>query len=103
MGSSKHKPSRMLIVLTIMAVLLPLLATLQYFWLGQVSEGASERLQSTLRASAAGFRHDFNRELIRAYLNFTMDSLAPPSGAAEIARYHLDRLEQWNQTAPYPR
>ena len=60
----------MLILLMAMAVLLPLLAALQYYWLGQVSEGASERLQSSLRASANRFRHDFNREFIRAYLNF---------------------------------
>jgi signal transduction histidine kinase len=83
-----------------MAVLLPLLAALQYYWLGQVSEGASERLQSSLRASAAGFRHDFNREFIRAYLNFHLDSFAPPD---DIERYHAERLEQWHQTAPYPR
>lgn len=89
----------MLILLTAMAVLLPLLAALQYYWLGQVSEGASERLQSALRASATGFRHDFNREFIRAYLNFQIDSFAPP---ADIERYHLDRFEQWNQAAPYP-
>jgi len=82
-----------------MAVLLPLLAALQYYWLGQVSEGASERLQSALRASATGFRHDFNREFIRAYLNFQIDSFTPP---ADIERYHLDRFEQWNQAAPYP-
>jgi signal transduction histidine kinase len=105
MGSFKHKPSRMLILLTAMAVLLPLLAGLQYYWLGQVSEGASERLQNSLRAGAAGFRRDFNRELIRAYLDFTMDSFTPPANPAnqvELAQYQLDRLEQWNQTAPYP-
>jgi signal transduction histidine kinase len=90
----------MLILLMAMAELLPLLAALQYYWLGQVSQGASERLQSNLRASATGFRHDFNREFIRAYLNFHMDSFAPPS---DIERYHAERLEHWNQTAPYPR
>lgn len=82
-----------------MAVLLPLLAALQYYWLGQVSEGASERLQSSLRASATGFRHDFNREFIRAYLNFHLDS---PLALDNIEQYHLERFEQWNQTAPYP-
>ena len=28
-----------------------------------------------------------------------MDSLAPPD---DIERYHVERLEQWNKTAPYP-
>jgi len=44
-------------LLTAMAVLLPLLAALQYYWLGQVSEGATERLQSSLRSGATAFRH----------------------------------------------
>lgn len=82
-----------------MAVLLPVLAALQYHWLGQVSEGATERLQSSLRASATGFRRDFNREFIRAYVNFHMDSFAPPE---DLERYHVEHLEHWNQTAPSP-
>jgi len=89
----------MLILLMAMAVLLPLLAALQYYWLGQVSEGASERLQISLRASANRFRQDFNREFIRAYLNFQRDSLAP---SYDIERYHLERFAHWNKTAPYP-
>jgi signal transduction histidine kinase len=90
----------MMFLLTAMAVLLPLLAALQYYWLGQVSEAATERLQISLRASANRFRQDFNREFIRAYLNFQMDSLVPPQ---DIERYHLERFEHWNQTAPYAR
>lgn len=89
----------MLVLLTAMAVLLPLLAALQYYWLGQVSQGASERLQSSLSASATAFRHDFNREFIRAYLNFHIDSPALP---ADSAQYHVERLNQWNRSAPYP-
>jgi signal transduction histidine kinase len=90
----------MMYLLTAMLVLLPLLAALQYYWLGQVSEAATERLQISLRASANRFRQDFNREFIRAYLNFQIDSLAPPQ---DIERYHFERFEHWNQTAPYPR
>ena len=95
-----YKPSRMMILLAAMSVLLPALAALQYYWLGQVSEAATERLQVSLRASANRFRQDFNRELIRAYVNFQMDSLAPPQ---DIEQYHLERFEHWNQTAPYAR
>jgi signal transduction histidine kinase len=98
--TSKFKSSRTLILFTAMAVLLPLLASLQYHWLGQVSEAASERLKSSLRASATAFRQEFNREFIRAYVNFHIDSFTPP---AHIGHYHLERFEKWNQTAPYPR
>jgi signal transduction histidine kinase len=89
-----------MLLLAAMAVLLPLLAALQYYWLGQVSEAATERLQISLRAGANRFRQDFNREFIRAYLNFQMDSGALPH---DIEQYHLERFEHWNQTAPYPR
>ncbi len=99
MQSSAIKNSRLLILFVAMAVLLPVLAALQYHWLGQVSEGASERLQSSLRASATAFRHDFNRELIRAYLNFHMESAAPP---VDVERFQIERFENWNRSAPYP-
>jgi len=90
----------MLILLTAMAVLLPLLAALHYHWLGQVSEGATQRLQNSLRARAREFRYDFNREFIRAYLNFHVDSFAPPD---DIERFHVERFERWTQTAPHLR
>ena len=100
MGSFNYKPTRMLILLVAMAVLLPLLAALQYYWLGQVSDAATERLRVGLRASATRFRHDFNREFIRAYLNFQISSGALPH---DIGQYHLERFEHWNRTAPYAR
>jgi signal transduction histidine kinase len=89
----------MMILLTAMSVLLPLLAALQYYWLGQVSDAATERLQSSLRSSANRFRQDFNREFIRAYVNFQIDSRAAPQ---DFEKYHLERFEHWNKTAPYP-
>ena len=89
----------MLILLVAMAVLLPVLAGLQYYWLGEVSKGATERLQSTLAARAQSFRQDFNREFIRAYLNFQVDSPSPP---ANFVDHHLHSLERWNSTSPYP-
>src|SRR6185295_7939141 len=85
--SLMHKRSRMMFLLAAMAVLLPLLAALQYYWLGQVSEAATERLQTSLRASANRFRQDFNREFIRAYLNFQMVSITP---SQDIERYHWE-------------
>lgn len=99
MGSFRFKYSRQLILFLAMAVLLPLLAGLQYYWLGQVSEGATERLQSSLRSGATAFRHDFNRELIRAYLNFHLDS---EGAAQDVERFHVERFEKWKQTSPYP-
>ena len=88
----------MMILLALMAVLLPVLAGLQYYWLGEVSKGATERLQSTLATGAQRFRQDFNREFIRAYLNFQIDPASPP---ADLDQYQVQMFERWNSSAPY--
>ena len=100
MINPSHKPSRMLILLVAMAVLLPVLAGLQYYWLGEVSKGATESLHSTLAAGAHSFRQDFNREFIRAYLNFQIDLSSPPTN---LDQYHIQSVERWISTAPYPK
>lgn len=87
-----------MILIAAMAVLLPSLAALQYVWLGQVSEGARERLQASLSANAVRFKQEFNRELIRAYLNFDVYS---SSTLDDIEQHQVERSEQWMRTAPY--
>jgi signal transduction histidine kinase len=96
----RRKPSLMLILVATLAALLALLATLQYRWLGQVSEGERASLQASLRAGATRFGQDFNREITRAFLNFQLDkgSLTGKAGAAYAARY-----DNWTKSAPYPR
>lgn len=64
----KRKPSLMLFVVTALLVLLPLLAVLQYRWLGEVSAGERERMQVNLKTSADRFCADFDRELTNVYL-----------------------------------
>ena len=90
----------MLILVATLVVLLALLATLQYRWLGQVSQGERERMQASLRAGATRFSQDFNREITRAFLNFQLDrgSLSDQAGAS-----HAERYDNWVTTAPYPR
>lgn len=56
--------------------LLGLLATLQYRWLGQISEGERERLQRTVKTDTERFAQDFNREIQNAYFNFQISSEA---------------------------
>lgn len=96
----RRKPSLMLIMVATLAALLALLATLQYRWLGQVSQGERERMQASLRAGATRFGQDFNREITRAFLNFQLDkgSLTDKAGAAYAERY-----DNWTRNAPYPR
>ncbi|MGI8639886.1 MAG: hypothetical protein ACR2MG_08015, partial [Pyrinomonadaceae bacterium] len=50
--------------------LLGLLATLQYQWLGQISQSERERLERNLQTDTQRFAEDFNREMQTAYFNF---------------------------------
>lgn len=54
--------------------LLVLLATLQYRWLGQISEGERVRMNSRLQDDTKRFADDFNREIQTVYFSFQVDS-----------------------------
>jgi signal transduction histidine kinase len=81
-------------------VLLVLLASLQYYWVGQVSVGERERMRASLRVGATRFSEDFDRELARIYLSLQMDAATMRDQAwKDYAR----RYNHWFATAPYPR
>src|SRR5262245_20887799 len=74
-GTVKRKPPFMLLLVIALLAILPLLAILQYHWLGQVSEGERERMKNNLNASAKRFSQDFDDEITAVFLFFQ------PSGA----------------------
>ena len=80
-------------------VLLPVLALLQYRWIGQVSQAEGERMQANLRTAAAQFSREFNQELTRACVAFQMD--AATLSEKDWQRY-ARRYDDWLRTAPYP-
>lgn len=80
--------------------LIVLLATLQYKWLGQISEAERERMGATLRTNAAAFAEDFDRELNRAYLLF---QLAPMGAGDSVAGQVAARYDRWQATSRFPR
>jgi signal transduction histidine kinase len=80
--------------------LLVTLATLQYYWLGEVSVGDRERMQSLVDAGALRFGEDFDLEVARVYLTFQMEAQSVVTRQWE--RY-AQRYEHWMQHAPYPR
>lgn len=47
----------------VLAVLLAVLASMQYRWLGQVAQAERERARARLAAAASGFASDFDREV----------------------------------------
>ena len=77
-----------------------LLATLQYRWLGRISDAERQRMTANLGAHSTGFAQEFDREITRAYVSFQLP--APAAGenvAARLAAHH----ERWTATARFPR
>src|ERR1051326_8233804 len=89
-----------LIVPAALVLLVALLATLQYRWLGQVSEAERNRLHTSLRQSAEEFANDFDRELTRTYSMFLL------SDGAALAKHDWSgfatRYDTWRDGAKDP-
>jgi signal transduction histidine kinase len=83
-----------------LVLLVALLATLQYRWLGQVSEAERDRLRTSLRQSAEDFADDFDRELTRTYTAFLQvdgSALMQHDWSAFVTRY-----DKWHDAARDP-
>src|SRR4029453_17022392 len=89
----------MFVVALALLGLIALLATLQYKWLGRISDAEREHMRATLNTRASGFAQDFDGELTRAYLLFQVDPQADASLESRIALRH----ERWQSTARHPR
>lgn len=87
------------IVAAAMLLLLPLLAWLQYHWLGQLSASEGEQMKTRLRAVASRLGQDFDQELARAYLAFAAGAQEASANAAQAYAACYDR---WLETAAYP-
>jgi signal transduction histidine kinase len=103
----KRKPTQrqlwaLALALALLA-LLPLLAVLQYRWLGQVSEGERERKKSVLTTMARQFCHDFDSELTALYLYF-QPAPVPFDGAPDQSQGDFAaRYRRWRETAARPK
>ena len=62
----------MLGLVGVLVALLPVLAFLQYQWIGAVSDGEKTRMKQTLNAGVMRFVDDINRPLERAHNTFLM-------------------------------
>ncbi|MGH9754944.1 MAG: sensor histidine kinase [Blastocatellia bacterium] len=98
-----QKPLWMLPLALALLALLPLLAVLQYRWLGQVSEGERERKKGVLSTMARQFRHDFDSELTNIYLYF-QPTIVPFDGKPDQSRTDVaTRYHRWRETAAHPK
>jgi signal transduction histidine kinase len=95
----------MLAIAAAMLVLIAVLATLQYRWLGRISDAERERLTATLGARADACAKDFDRELALAYMLFQLDPVIPGAPGDEREASLPTRLtarhERWQATARY--
>jgi signal transduction histidine kinase len=90
----------MFVIAAALLGLIGLLATLQYRWLGQISDAERARMTATVNDRAKAFAEDVDRELTRAYLLFQIDVPdAAGTGAPELA----NRYDRWQETARFPR
>jgi signal transduction histidine kinase len=80
----RDKPVVSIAVAAALLVLLPVLAALQYKWIGEVSNAERERMTAGLRVTAARLAGEFNGELARAYLplHLARTRLGPPVDTA---------------------
>jgi signal transduction histidine kinase len=83
-----------LLAAAILLVLLAILATLQYRWLGEVSEAERERMRASLRTRASEFTLEFDSELTRTYVAFhvgseRLDEDAPAALSDAYARWQV--------------
>ncbi len=87
-----------LIVGGLLVVLLPLLAALQYRWLGQVSEGGREQMKAGVQNTARRISEDFDQELTRAFIAY----LSPYEKLGDESSF-AERHQRWLDTAHDPR
>ncbi|MDQ4121801.1 MAG: HAMP domain-containing histidine kinase [Acidobacteriota bacterium] len=85
----------------LLAILLPLLlgvlATLQYRWLGEISAAERERMQARLQTDVRRFAQDFNGEMTKAFFSFQLD-IADVENAERIAQSYA----LWRRQTEFP-
>ena len=94
-----RKPTLILVFAAVMLFLLPLLAWLQYQWLGKVSEGERQQMQASLRLSADEFRDNFDRQISAVYSSFQPRPPLPGHDSGGLRRVVLP-LDGWPPRIP---
>jgi signal transduction histidine kinase len=91
-------PNVTLVLGLALLVLLPLLAFLQYRWLGQISEGEHQKMLEGLKKDTEQFCRDFDLEVTRAFMTFVID--AGSTVEEKYLEYALDH-GQWFGASKY--
>jgi signal transduction histidine kinase len=92
----------LLAVAAVLFALMAVLAGLQYYWLGQISEAERARLNAAMTTGAREFALDFDREVTRAFLLFQTDG-PEALDASSLAERFAARYDRWQATGRFPR
>ncbi len=95
----RRRPTRTELAVAAMAVLLGVLAVLQYRWVGQLSTDERERLRSHADNQAENLTEEFNRELTRAFFWL---QVGPELRRDAPLEAEVDRYARWYTAAPRP-
>ena len=102
------RPSWMLVLVAALVALVPLLAVLQYRWVGQVSQAERQRMRATLDAAMKNLSDDFDNEITRAYFDLQIDipragnSQAGSSDRDQRVNNYGTRYQRWLSQAAHP-
>jgi signal transduction histidine kinase len=94
---ARDKLSLTVLLAVLLPILLGVLATLQYRWLGEISTAERERMQTRLQTDARRFAQDFNGEITKTYFSFQLN-LADAANADKIA----ERYALWRRQTGFP-
>lgn len=99
MRLGRRRPLTLYVVVTGALLLLPLMAILQYKWIGQVSDAERDRRERTLKHATAQVAQDLDVELIRAFGGLQVDGEAVRRD--DWAEY-AERTKAWRAAATTP-
>ncbi len=99
MRLGRRRPVTLYLVAGAALLLLPLMAILQYKWIGQVSDAERERRERTLKQATAQVAKDLDVELIRAFGGLQVDGEA--IGSDDWTEY-AERAKAWRAAATTP-
>jgi len=98
-GFSSSGEKFQLVIQTGLLLLIPLLAVIQFFWLGQLSEAEKVRLKANLQISTEKFSEDFDTELTKIHTLFRIQSESDEDFQGRLS----DTYARWQRAASFPK
>jgi signal transduction histidine kinase/type II secretory pathway pseudopilin PulG len=99
MASPAKRASLGIALVAALAVVLALLAVLQYRWSLEISRAERTHIEASLNTSVNQFRQEFYRELTQVSTAFHSDPAAEPD---DFWSSYAERYQAWTRTASHP-